>query len=92
MPPFGWNRLDPLPQFISVQGPQNILKIQQCLGWCLTVNTPVKIAGSAKVLVWARTGTTEEVSVIDEIGIQTTIGAFFEDGLPVVDVLCADIN
>jgi len=44
------------------------------------------------VLVWARAGTTEEVSVIDEICIQPTIGAFLEDGLPVVDVLCADIN
>ena len=73
MAPFGWYRFYPLPESIGIQGVQSILKIQQCLGRHLTVNPPIKIAGSAKVSLQVRHGTTEEVSVIDRIGIQPTI-------------------
>jgi len=83
MAPFGWYRFYPLPESIGIQGVQSILKIQQCLGRHLTVNPPIKIAGSAKVSLQVRHGTTEEVSVIDRIGIQPTISVFIEDDLPV---------
>ena len=37
-------------------------------------------------------GAAEEVSVIDKIGIEPTIRILFEDGLPVIDMLCADVD
>ena len=98
--PFGWNRFYSLPQYINVQGLQNILKIQQRLGWNLTVNAPIKITGSAKVSIagsaivsaQVRRGTTEEVSVINEMGIQPTFTVFHKEGLPVVHLVCDDID
>ncbi len=56
------------------------------------VDARIKVARCQKVRLQFAFGTSEKMSVIDKECIQTPLGGFQEDRLPVVDVLGADVN
>jgi len=90
--PFLRQLLRSLPKPVYIQSPHNRLKVAKLFPDYIRVDTFIKIARRDKRFVLFAFGTAEHVSVIDKCCVQGSGGIFDEDSLPVVCMICANVD
>jgi hypothetical protein len=84
--------MNPQPESIHIYKPGSLSNVTLLLRGYALIDARVKIAGYQEGQVEFPFGTTEEVSGIDKISVQSALSIFSKNGLPVIGVIGTNVN